>query len=247
MLLQDKMKSFLKSSLGKLKLILLATVVLLGMKYFAHKTVLGEVGHEMLSLRDQITRFQEEKALEEKNLEELKKIELHIVKSINIANAKLSEMQKASLVSILSRVAMMEFYNFEQRELWIAVLANESRFNPQAKSPVGALGIGQVMPGSAVWYGKRCGMENITPTDLMDTQINAMISACIFKVILKSVGGSPSLSLVAYNAGQFSKDINNIDKLTSINNESANYVAKITRFLEKTRAVNILHKKTAEE
>jgi len=200
------------------------------------------VSNEVALLQAEVNVFKNREVEQAKKLEELKQIELHIVKSMLLTKARLTEVQKATIVSTLSTIAVSEFSNFEQRELWIAVIAQESKFNPKAESPAGALGIGQVMPTSADWYGEQCGITDITKQDLYDIRINAMISACIFNALLVKTNGSPSLALVSYNAGEFSKDVKNIDKMVNINTESANYVAKITRFLEKTRSVNILTK-----
>jgi hypothetical protein len=239
---KHKMQQFVRSAARITAVSLLAGGGLVGSYSLLKSAAQSAVSDKLQVIKDELTSYQERERLAAQRIEDLKKLEMHIVKSVKISGARLSDLQTANIVSILSKVAMAEFSNFEQRELWIAVIANESKFNPKAKSHAGAIGIGQVMPGSAKWYGEKCGIEDVEEGDLYDIRINALVSACIFREILKSVDGSPSLSLVAYNAGQFSKDVKNIDKLTSINTESANYVAKITRFLEKTRAVNILDK-----
>lgn len=153
-----------------------------------------------------------------------------------LAAPKSSEAKNAYLGSQIVRVGMEAFDNQEERETWVAILANESRFNPKAKSPVGAIGIGQVMPKSAKWYAERCNLPNdFSDEDLYLTEINLTISACAFKEMLKNVNNSKILALISYNAGQFSKDLKRIEQMANINQETANYVAKITRFLEKVR------------
>jgi soluble lytic murein transglycosylase-like protein len=53
--------------------------------------------------------------------------------------------------------------------------------------------------------------------------------------MLKNVNGSKTLALISYNAGQFSKDLKRVEQMTNINTETANYVTKISRFLEKVK------------
>jgi len=153
-----------------------------------------------------------------------------------IAAPKNSEAKNAYLGSQIVRVGMDSFESRDERETWVAILANESRFNHKAKSPVGAIGIGQIMPKSAKWYAEKCGLPNdFTDEDLYMTEINLAISACAFKEMLKNVNGSKTLALISYNAGQFSKDLKRVEQMANINNETANYVTKISRFLEKVK------------
>lgn len=153
-----------------------------------------------------------------------------------LAAPKSSQAKNAYIGSQIVRVGMEAFDNQEEREVWVAILANESRFNPKAKSTVGAIGIGQVMPKSAKWYAEKCGLpSDFSDEDLYLTEINLTISACAFKEMLKNVNNSKILALISYNAGQFSKDLKRIEQMANINQETANYVAKITRFLEKVR------------
>lgn len=205
-------------------------------------------GGEQL-IQEMLPRFRQSVAVEptaeekEKILEqETQRLYEHVLKSIKISNAKLTLSKTGKIAEVLTKVGMESLDNFEQRELWIAVIANESRFDDKARSHKGAVGLGQVMPNSAKFYGEKCNLPKISDKELYNIETNAKVSACIFKIILQATGGSPALALTAYNAGQWSKDIQNLDKLVSINKESANYIAKIGRFLEKTREVSLLSK-----
>jgi len=227
--------------LGKTALRVSLTSVILvgtfgGIHHFAKNAAQLEVDEKVNKLNIQITLMEKQAELRRSRLEETRRLETTILKAMLITGAKLSDIQRANLISIIARVADETFNTYEQKETWVAVLANESRFNVNAESPAGAVGLGQVMPKSAKYYSERCGLPVIQPDDLTDPTINAFISACIFKVMLKSTNDSSILAMVAYNAGEFSKDVTRLDRLTNINQESANYIAKITRFLEKARA-----------
>ncbi len=75
--------------------------------------------------------------------------------------------------------------------LLAAQLYAESNFNPNARSPAGAQGIAQFMPGTAAAYG----LEN--PFDA-DAAIDAQ--AHMMRDLLRQFGSVP-LALAAYNAG----------------------------------------------
>lgn len=72
-----------------------------------------------------------------------------------------------------------------------ALLFQESGFNPNARSPVGALGIGQFMPATAKGYG-------INPLDPMQA---IPASAKYLGRNFKTYGGNVDKTLASYNAG----------------------------------------------
>ena len=73
-----------------------------------------------------------------------------------------------------------------------AQLYAESGFNPFARSPAGAEGIAQFMPGTADSYG----LDNpFDPVAAIDAQAHLMSD------LLKQFGGKVALALAAYNAG----------------------------------------------
>jgi hypothetical protein len=83
-------------------------------------------------------------------------------------------------------------------------IQQESGFQPGAVSPVGAIGLGQVMPATAADPG-----YGVTPlaADLMtDPEENLRFSAEYMRAMLDRNDGDYSLALAAYNAGQGSVD-----------------------------------------
>ena len=77
-------------------------------------------------------------------------------------------------------------------DLLAAQLYAESNFNPFARSPAGAQGIAQFMPGTARAYGLANPFD---PERAIDAQARLMSD------LLKRFGGKPALALAAYNAG----------------------------------------------
>lgn len=80
--------------------------------------------------------------------------------------------------------------------LLLAVAQTESRFNPLAKSPAGAIGLMQLMPTTARQYD-RSGTAN-----LWDAGTNARIGARHLRYLLDRYGGNLALTAAAYNAGE---------------------------------------------
>jgi len=72
----------------------------------------------------------------------------------------------------------------------------ESRFNPQAVSSVGAIGLAQVMPRTAVLYD-----STITRDSLFDPATNLRIGFRFFRDLLERYDYDLRLALLAYNRG----------------------------------------------
>ncbi len=77
-----------------------------------------------------------------------------------------------------------------------ALVRVESAWNPKAVSPVGALGLSQVMPANA----RRCGLKG--PEELWDPVKNLQCGAQILAEDLKTYGGDMRNALKSYNCGR---------------------------------------------
>jgi hypothetical protein len=76
-------------------------------------------------------------------------------------------------------------------EIFVRQINAESGFRPDARSPAGALGIAQIMPGTARGWG----VDPLDPKASLDAAANAMAK------YLRSYKGDWAKALAAYNAG----------------------------------------------
>jgi soluble lytic murein transglycosylase-like protein len=86
-------------------------------------------------------------------------------------------------------------------ELAFRLVRLESEFNPRAKSHVGAIGLTQLMPSTAVQYQK-----GVTVDDLYNRDTNLRIGFRYLRHLMKLYKGNIELALVAYNRGEDAVD-----------------------------------------
>lgn len=107
-----------------------------------------------------------------------------------------------------------------------AVIHAESSFNPDATSSKGAVGLMQLMPGTARMYG----VDN-----LRDPATNVDVGARHLSVLLKRFNNNLSLSLAAYNAG--AQAVINYGRVIPPFPETRRYVTKVLRYYREYRLV----------
>ena len=114
---------------------------------------------------------------------------------------------------LVRRIAREEGVDENQ---FLALVYQESRFNPCAKSGAGATGLAQLMPGTAAQLG----------VDENNIEENLRGGAHYYKQQLERYGGNVSLALAAYNSGP-----GNVNKYGGIPpfKETQGYVASITQ------------------
>jgi soluble lytic murein transglycosylase len=86
-----------------------------------------------------------------------------------------------------------------------AVIYEESRFHDQT-SRAGARGLMQITPETADFIARRSGGYRFRQEDLATPQINIAYGAYYLRYLIDHYGGSETLAIAAYNAGQTNVD-----------------------------------------
>ena len=83
----------------------------------------------------------------------------------------------------------------------MAVIQNESSFNPKRVGSVGEIGLMQVRPATAEWISKRFGIYYKDAKSLYDPARNILIGSALLSVLRKQFDSKSTLYLSAYNMG----------------------------------------------
>ena len=86
-------------------------------------------------------------------------------------------------------------------ELALAIARRESEFNPTVQSPAGALGLMQVMPGTAEEVAAGLGLPYEPARLTGDWQYNATLGTAYLAGLIEEFGPSPVMVAAGYNAG----------------------------------------------
>jgi soluble lytic murein transglycosylase len=89
--------------------------------------------------------------------------------------------------------------------LLAAVIYQESKFNADAKSDRGAIGLMQLLPDTAEGIAVRTGGSKFRVSDLYDPELNVRYGSWYLRHLLDKYG-SERIALAAYNAGQANVD-----------------------------------------
>ncbi len=87
-------------------------------------------------------------------------------------------------------------------ELVLAVMREESAFDPNAVSRAGAIGLMQLMPSTARWLGRERGWRGDRCTELRDPACSVAMGSRYLAYLLDRFDGSLVAALAAYNGGE---------------------------------------------
>lgn len=162
-----------------------------------------------------------------------KKLGDYTLKLMTIVETRLSVVRRNSITrSIIDVVGDLDM-TYDESAGFVVLVAIESKFDPSAKSSAGAVGLTQVIPKYAKEFGLKCGVKELTESDLIDPYVNILIGACRYRALLEILGNT-SAALVAYNAGLHSNQLQQLKSLTNITStETSSYVAKWLYLREK--------------
>ncbi|WP_234407866.1 lytic transglycosylase domain-containing protein [Anaerosinus massiliensis] len=118
------------------------------------------------------------------------------------------------------------------------VILSESKFEIDARSHKGAIGLMQLMPDTANWIAKQTEDHKFTLEDLNDPEINIRFGTWYLASLNKEFKGNEILMLAAYNAGRgnvkewmnrnnWDMSFSDIDKIPY--KETREYVTKVMK------------------
>lgn len=113
------------------------------------------------------------------------------------------------------------------KNLIMAVIKQESSFNPNSTSNVGAEGLMQLMPNTA----KELGVSNA-----YDIEQNVDGGTKYLSQLLDKYGNVKELALAAYNAGPgalANNGVNNVQNISKLSSETRDYVSKVMKYYGK--------------
>ena len=112
--------------------------------------------------------------------------------------------------------------------LLAAVIESESKFNPDAHSGAGAVGLMQLTPSTARGIAQYTGGSRFRVSDLTNPDINIRYGAWYLGHLLRKYGNE-RLALAAYNAGQQNVDLWQREHVGIRFRETRDYVDKVER------------------
>jgi soluble lytic murein transglycosylase len=85
--------------------------------------------------------------------------------------------------------------------LYAALVRQESTFRTRVKSPVGATGLGQIMPATGKWLAPMVGIRDYDNSLLEVPEVNLRMGTKYLADLLTRYDGAADLALAGYNAG----------------------------------------------
>jgi soluble lytic murein transglycosylase len=86
-------------------------------------------------------------------------------------------------------------------DLMRALIREESGFNPNVRSPVGAIGLTQLMLPTATDLARQLRIPAVSPASLLDPSQNVRLGSLYLATLLRRFQEHPAYAIASYNAG----------------------------------------------
>lgn len=129
-----------------------------------------------------------------------------VVAEKTINNAKVKPQISDDIYKLSYPIAYAELINQNAKKynispyLIISLIRKESRFNTEAKSSVGATGLMQIMPDTAMFIAQKNNIRH-TPSLLTEPEYNIMLSSSYYNYIKKNYFSNDLFVIASYNGG----------------------------------------------
>lgn len=208
------------------KIIIIALMATFGLEIYIHR--------DYSSLKEEIREEQIEKQLiqskieEEKQKEKLKEFTLKVMDFY--PSVKFSKTKKENLLNKVVDYVYSNIKGEDPQQTYITMLKKENNFRSDRRSPVGAIGLAQIMSETFKNNAKKCGMDPVVE-DLNDDDINLKFGACYYQILLTENENNSKLANLAYSGG--AKVVEHFKKTGEINKESAMYAFGVVYIKDK--------------
>lgn len=117
------------------------------------------------------------------------------------SGTELSEVSQKILAKKIDRILTGIGGDRRTQEAFVFLMCQESQYRTNAKSPVGALGIAQLMPATAQSVADQLQLGKLTNEDLFDSETNILLGYTHFKDLVEKYNGNLAKASAAYNGG----------------------------------------------
>lgn len=135
-----------------------------------------------------------------KNKKKLKKILLVVIIAIIVTNFKIILRSFFPLEYKESILKYSELYNVDPN-LVASVINTESKFDANAISSKGAMGLMQIMPETGVWIAELLQIDNFQESMIINPDININLGTWYINKLSDDFNGNYDLVLASYNGG----------------------------------------------
>lgn len=146
-----------------------------------------------------------------------------------------SALRRSSLAVSIERQFIAQGGTRKEQEAFIWLICKESQFDHMAKSPVGAMGLTQMMPPTAQETSERLALGKVGSEDLYDPEISLRLGYNHFLHLSKMLNGNLAKVSASYNGGMAGATMKALKTGGLGAHETDNYVASLYNTMEELR------------
>ncbi len=154
-------------------------------------------------------------------------------------SAQSSEISRNLLVRKIAATMLPIGGSAHEMQMFISIICKETGFNPELRSPAGAVGLAQVMPATAQAVADKLKLGKVSEKDLRDPEISVLLGYTYFLECVATNGGNLARASACYNGGPASSTIKAMTDGGRGVHETDNYVATMFELSERKRIADL--------